>query len=317
MDRLAWSKLHGTLAPALPLAVLLVLLAGVAAAEPAFLSFDNLAMLAGESSVLLLLAGGQTLVILLGGIDLSMAALAGLVSVLLALALPGMGAAAVPAVLALSTSFGLAQGAVHVRGQVPSLVVTLAGGGICAGIALALGHTTISVTEGYGAVGWLESGSLGVQHAFVFAVAALAALAAGLRWLPFGRRMYAIGLNPRAALLSGVRVGRVKMIAFALAGLFSGLAGMALVARTYTGSPAIADSLLLPSIAAVLVGGNAMTGGVGGMGRTLTGVLIITVLRTGIAAAGLDPAYEPIMYGVLIVVAVALTIDRSKMDVTK
>ncbi|SFU96874.1 ABC transporter permease [Pseudoduganella namucuonensis] len=305
------------LAAAIPLAVPLALLAGLGLVEPAFLSLDNLGMMAGESSVLLLLAGGQTLVILLGGIDLSMAALAALASVLLALALPGMGAGAVPAVLALTAAIGLCQGLAHVRGQLPSLVVTLAGGAICAGVALTLGHATIPVTDGYGAVGWLEGASLGVPHSFAFALAALTALAACLRWLAFGRRVYAVGLNPRAALLSGVRVGRVKLAAFTLSGLFSGLAGMALVARTYSGSPSIADSLLLPSIAAVLIGGNAITGGVGGMGRTLAGVLTLTVLRIGIAAAGLDPAYEPIVYGVLIVLAAALTIDRSKIGVTK
>lgn len=321
MDRLPPAARSPALAPALaaaiPAAVLLALLAGAALVEPTFLSLDNLAMMAGESSVLLLLASGQTLVILLGGIDLSMAALAALASVLLALALPGMGASGVPAVLALTTAIGLSQGVVHVHGQLPSLVVTLAGGAICAGVALGVGHTTIPVTDGYAAVGWLEGSSFGLPHSFAFAAAALIALAACLRWLAFGRRVYAAGLNPRAALMSGVRVGRVKIIAFALSGLFSGLAGMTLVARTYSGTPTIADSLLLPSIAAVLIGGNAITGGVGGMGRTLVGVLTITVLRVGTAAVGIDPAYEPIVYGVLIVSAVALTIDRSKMGVTK
>lgn len=305
------------IAAAIPLAVLLTLIVGAALVEPAFLAPANLAMLAGESSVLLLLATGQTMLILLGGIDLSMAALAALASVLLALALPAMGGAAVPAVLALSMAVGLFQGVVHVRGQLPSLVVSLAGGGICAGVALTLGHTTIPVTEGYDALGWMEGASAGVPHSFAFALAALLALAACLHMLAFGRRVYAIGLNPRAALMSGVPVGRVKLVAFALSGLFSGLAGMALVARTASGSPAIADSLLLPSIAAVLIGGNAITGGVGGLGRTLAGVLTITVLRVASAAVGLDPAYEPMMYGVLIVVAVALTVDREKIGVTK
>jgi len=81
--------------------------------------------------------------------------------------------------------------------------------------------------------------------------------------LPFGREVYAIGANPRAAQLSGIFVGRVKTLVFALSGLFSGLAGLAMVARTASGNPTIADSLLLPSIAAVLIGGTAMSGGSG------------------------------------------------------
>lgn len=311
------SRVRGIMAPFVPLAVLLALLGAVGVAEPSFLSLNNLSVLAGESSVILLLATAQTIVILLGGIDLSMAALTALASVLIALALPSMGFGGVLGVLALTTLLGAFQGTIHARAQLPSVVVTLAGFGIWSGIALAIAHTTIPVSAGYSAVGWLDDSSFAVPHSFALAATALLVLAASLRWLPLGRAIYAIGLNARAAQLSGIRVGRVTILAFALTGLFSGLAGMAMVARTYSGNPTIADSLLLPSIAAVLIGGNAMTGGVGGLGRTLIGVLTVTVLRVGIAATGFDPAYEPIVYGVLVVVAVALTTDRSKILVAK
>ena len=301
----------------MPLLALLALLGAVGVAAPSFLSVDSLAVLADESSVILLLATAQTLVILLGGIDLSMAALAALASVLIALSLPGLGWVGVMGTLALTTLLGAFQGFVHARAQLPSVIVTLAGLGIWSGVALAIAQATIPVTEGHAAVAWLEGSSLGVPHAFAFAAAALGALAAALRWLPLGRHIRAIGLNPQVALLSGVRVWRVKLIVFALTGLFSGLAGMLMVARTYSGSPTAADSLLLPSIAAVLIGGTAMTGGVGGLARTLIGTLAITVLRVGIAAAGVDPAFEPIAYGVLVVLVVALTTDRSGVSIAK
>lgn len=301
----------------MPLLALLALLGAVGVAAPSFLSVDSLAVLADESSVILLLATAQTLVILLGGIDLSMAALAALASVLIALSLPGLGWVGVMGTLALTTLLGAFQGFVHARAQLPSVIVTLAGLGIWSGVALAIAQATIPVTEGHATVAWLEGSSLGVPHAFAFAAAALGALAAALRWLPLGRYIRAIGLNPQVALLSGVRVWRVKLIVFALTGLFSGLAGMLMVARTYSGSPTAADSLLLPSIAAVLIGGTAMTGGVGGLARTLIGTLAITVLRVGIAAAGVDPAFEPIAYGVLVVIVVALTTDRSGVSIAK
>ena len=304
--------------PRLPLAFLLLLVGAMGAAKPSLLLAPaNLSLLADESSVILLLATGQTLVILLGGIDLSMAALAALVSVLIALGLASMGAAAVPAALALSTLLGAAQGAVHARAQLPSVIVTLAGLGLWSGIALAIAHTTVPISGGYDAIGWLEGSSLGVPHSFVFAATALGVLAALMRWLPFGRAVLAIGLNPRVAILSGIRVARVKILAFAVSGLFAGLAGMALAARSYSGNPSIADSLLLPSIAAVLIGGAAITGGVGGFAGTLVGVLIVTVLRMGIAAIGIDPGYEPIVYGVLVVDAAALSADRTGMRVVK
>ena len=122
-----------------------------------------------------------------------------------------------------------------------------------------------------------------------------------------GRYVKAIGLGETAALLSGVPVNFVKVVAFALSSLFAGLTGMALVARTYSGSPSAAASLLLPSIAAVVVGGTAITGGFGSYGRTIIGVLIITVLRVGIAIVGVDPGYEPLCYGLVVVCAAALT----------
>lgn len=300
-----------------PLAVLIALLGAVGSVEPSFLSLYSLSVIAGESSVILLLASPLTIVLLLGGIDLSMAALASLASVLIALTLPSLGFIGLVGVLTLTTLIGAIQGYIHARAQIPSFVVTLAGLGLWSGIALTIAHSTVPVSAGYSLVGWLEGSSFDVPHSFAFAVAVLIILAAALHWLPFGRSVYAIGMGERAARLSGIRVGRVKMFAFALTGLCSGLAGMAMVARTYSGNPTIADSLLFPSIAAVVIGGTAITGGVGGLGRTLIGVLIVTVLRVGIAVIGLDPAYDPIAYGLLMVGAVALTCDRSKILIIK
>jgi len=297
--------------PFAPLAVLLVLLIALGLVQGSFLSVDNLGMLAGESSVILLLATAQTLVILLGGIDLSMAALAALASVLIALSLPSAGLSGVLAVLGLTTCLGAFQGVVHARAQIPSVVVTLAGLGLWSGIALAIGHTTIPIAADHPAIAWLDGVSFGVPHSFAFAAAAWIAAGMCLYRLPFGRQVYAIGANPRAAMMSGLFVGRIRILVFTLSGLFSGLAGLAMVARTASGNPTIADSLLLPSIAAVLIGGTAMTGGSGGLGRTLIGVLTVTVLRVGIAVMGFDPAYEPITYGVLVVAAASLTADRT------
>jgi len=314
-DRLApWRQAVG---PFIPLAVLVALVAAIGVVEPDLLSLGNLAVLADESSVILLLATAQTLVILIGGIDLSIAALAGLASVLIALALPSLGGLGVLGVLALTTAAGAFQGVVHARAQLPSVVVTLAGLGIWSGIALAIAHATIPVGAGFAAVAWLERSYAGLPGSFAFAAVALLLLAAALRWLPLGRQVYAIGLSPTVALLSGIRVDRVKVLAFATAGLFAGLAGMTMVARTSSGNPTIADSLLLPCIAAVVMGGTAMTGGIGGLARTLVGTLTVTVLRAGIAAAGVAPAFEPIAYGILVVSAVALTARRRGAAVTK
>jgi len=310
----AWRGFAGGRAP---LAVLAAFVLAIGVAAPSFLSAYSLGVLAGESSVILILAIGQTVVIILGRIDLSMTALASLTSVLIALLLPKFGVAALLGALCLATLIGGVQGLVHARAQIPSFVVTLAGLGLWSGVALSMAHTTVPVADGYELVGWLEDRRFGVPHAFLVGLTALGLFQVALRRLPLGRYLYAIGLGEPVALLSGIRVWRVKVLAFAASGLCAGLAGMAMVARTSSGNPTIADSLLLPSLAAVLVGGTAITGGYGGLGRTLVGVLMVTVLRVGIAVVGIAPAYEPIAYGVLIAGAVALTIDRTKTAIVK
>jgi ribose transport system permease protein len=90
-----------------------------------------------------------------------------------------------------------------------------------------------------------------------------------------------------------------------------------LAASQFSGAPTLADSLLLPAIAAVVVGGTAITGGVGGPLRTLVGALLIVVLRTGMSVVGVDPSYEQIVYGVVIIAAVALTLDRGQLGIVK
>jgi ribose transport system permease protein len=274
-------------------------------------------VLADESSVILILAAAQTIIVLLGGIDLSMTAVASLSSVLIALALPSSGPAGIPVVLALTTAIGAIQGLIQTRGQIPSFIVTLGGMGVWSGLALTIAHSTIPVTAVYSTLDWLAHSTMGVPNSFNLALAAVMVLGGALRWLPFGRYIYAIGLGERVAILSGVRAGQVKVLAFALTGLFSGLAGLVMVARNSSGSPTIADSLLLPSVASVVIGGTLITGGEGGLWRTLIGVLTVTVLRLGLATLGLNPAYEPIAYGLLAIAAVALTIDHSRADIVK
>ena len=172
-------------------------------------------------------------------------------------------------------------------------------------------------TTGYEIIGWLEARSAGALNSFLLGLAVLCALRTALCRLRLGRYLYATGLGEAATLLSGIRVWRVKAIGFGLNGLCAGLAGMVMAARTSSGSPTLADGMLLPSIAAVVVGGTAITGGEGGLRRTLMGVLMITVMEVGIALTGIGPAYDPIAYGVILIIAAALTLDRSKVSVVK
>ncbi|TPI41348.1 ABC transporter permease [Mesorhizobium sp. B3-1-6] len=308
------SSLGVSLAPA---GVLVVLVLGIGAVQPSFLSLYSLSVLAAECVPILLLSLAQTAVILLGAIDLSIAAVASLASVLVALLLPGYGVAGLAAVLLLSTLVGAGQGYVQFKAQIPSFVVTLAGMGLWSGVALSIAHTTVPVSRNYDLVGWIEGTLVGLPVSFLVSIAAGLMLWLSFRWSRMGRYVRAIGLGESAAILSGVPVGGIKIMVFALSGLLAGLTGIASVARTYSGNPSAATSLLLPSIAAVVVGGTTITGGLGGFVQTIIGVLVITVLRVGIAVAGVDPGYEPLCYGLVIIGAVALTTDRIRLAVVK
>ena len=116
---------------------------------------------------------------------------------------------------------------------------------------------------------------------------------------------------------SGVKVDRQKVFAFVLSAAFAALAGVILAGRLASGSPTLAAELLLPSIAAVVVGGTAITGGVGSIWRTLVGALIISVVRIGMTFLGVNIFAQNIVFGAVLIAAVAITIDRSKIPIVK
>lgn len=302
----------------MPGAVLAVLVAAIAVANPNFLRAGSIWTVLDSAVPILILATGAMLVILCGGIDLSVAALASLASVLVALWIPLLGGWAVPAVVLLCALAGLMQGAIHVVAQIPSFLVTLGGMAVWAGLALVIsGAATIGVSGTTLDWAFTRVGDARIPSAVLIAAALVVIVAVVLQFTPLRRWLVAIGSSESAALMAGVPVAQTKMAVFAVSGACAGFAGVMLVGRTFSGAPSLADSLLLPVVAAIVVGGTAITGGFGGIGRTVIGVLIITVLRVGLSVAGVDSSYEQIFYGVLVIGAVALTIDRSKLPFVK
>jgi ribose transport system permease protein len=303
------------LTPLIPLVVLIALVLVITIKQPNFLSLYSMRGLLESVAPLLLLALGQMFVILTGGIDLAFAAVASFGTVLLALWIPDMGPGGIVLALLVTSLIGFVNGFVVAKAQVPSFIVTLGALGLYSGIGLWIsGASTIRLSEGYDVVGWLAdlriaqlpaSGLLAIVIAVVIAVL--------MGTLRRGRALHALGLAEPAVLMSGISTVRLRILAFTLSGLFSGLAAVMLVALQRSGGPSLADSMQLPAIAAVVIGGTAITGGVGGAMKTLIGALIIVVLRVGLSAVGVDPAWEQVFYGAVIVAAVALTIDRSRL----
>jgi ribose transport system permease protein len=166
-------------------------------------------------------------------------------------------------------------------------------------------------------VEWITNKTVGIPHEVIIGAVVLALALFVERYTPFGRYSTAIGAGEPATWASGVRVSRYKIIALAMSGTLAGLSGVVLAGRLSSGSPTLAGEFLLPAIAAVIVGGTAITGGVGSVWRTLVGALIITTLRIGMTFVNVDVFAQQIVFGVMMVLAVAITIDRSKIPIVK
>ncbi|MDR3494726.1 MAG: ABC transporter permease [Ancalomicrobiaceae bacterium] len=303
-------------APALFLAVLVAV---ITVATPDFAQPGNLLGVLADTATLFVLAAGMTFVILIGGIDLAAHTIASLSSVVVALLLPTLGYGAFPVALAVGFASGLFSGVVHVRLHVPSFIATLATSGVVSGVALLVSDArTISIdAAGRSQLAWITGSVAGVPAVVLIAAAVFLACAFVQRFTRFGRRSLAIGAGEPAAWASGIRVGRQKIIAFALCGTLAALAGALLAGRLSAGTPVLGNQLLLPAIASVIVGGTAITGGAGGIGRTLIGALIITVVRIGMTFVGVNIFAQQVVFGLVLIAAVAVTIDRTKIPIVK
>ena len=310
---------RNTLQGAIPPILLAGLILIVEIGSPGFLTGETLTLLFANTAVLFILATGVTFVILIGGIDLSIQSVASLASVILAQLLPSLGSFAFPVAILAGLGFGLLSGFVHVRLRVPSFVATLASGGVVAGIALwsAQGRAITIEEGGRASIAWINGSVSGVPAAVLIAVVVGLAGFLVLRYTRFGRHSMAVGAGEPAAIAAGINVDRTKIIAFAISGMLAAVAGVTLAARLSSGSPSLANQLLLPAIAAVIVGGTAITGGLGSIERTAVGALIISIVRLGMTFVGVNIFFENVVFGSMLILAVAITIDRSKIAIIK
>ena len=309
----------GSIRAAIPIILLLGLVTLIGALRPSFLTADTLLVVMADTATLFILAAGITFVVMLGGIDLSIQAVASLSSVIVAITLSHIGYWAFPATLLVGFITGAFSGVVHVWLRIPSFIVTLATSGLVAAAALLLSQErSITIGEtGRAYLSWITGRPFGIPSVIV--VGALVAVV-GIwlqRYTPFGRYSTAIGAGEAATWASGVKVNRQKVIAYSLSAGLAALAGILLTGRLSSGSPTLANELLLPAIASVVVGGTSITGGAGGIGRTVIGALIISVVRVGMTFVGVDIFAQQIVFGTVLILAVAVTIDRTKILIVK
>ena len=300
-----------------PFMVLVIVCLGFAIFSDHFVSARNLETVLRQAAVLSIAAMGGTFVILMGSIDLSVGSVVGLSSVVVAFFMQSLGIAAIPTGLIVGALIGAMVGLICAKLKVPSFIVTL-------GVLVAGHGAMLHITEGRPIMvrdeflRWIGSGAVaGIPTIVIVAIGAFAIAYFIQHHTVLGRSIVAIGGGEVVAQRSGIRVDRVKILTFMLAGIFSGLAGIVLVSRMGAGSPTAGTGLELDVIAAVVIGGTPLTGGMGGVGGTVIGALIIAVLSNGLNLAGVSSYTQLIIKGAVLVAAVIISIDRKKIGIIK
>jgi len=296
----------------------LVLLFG--ALSENFLSARTFLTLANRIPGLAVIATGMTLVLIIGGIDLSVGSVLGLCGAVLGIAMVDghlpFWAAAILA-LAIGLAAGITNGLISVCLGIPSFIVTLGMLEIGRGLAYL---TTASQTKYIGSAAEGISKSipgLGVSMAFVVSVLAVVAGQIVLTRTIFGRYLIAIGTNESAVRFAGINPRPVKIAAFAITGLLSGLAAVFYTSRLGSSDPNAGAGLELAAIAAVVIGGTSLMGGRGSVINTFFGVLIIATLEAGLAQVGASEPTKRVITGVVIVGAVILDAWRHHLAGSK
>jgi ribose transport system permease protein len=300
-----------------PALILLLLIVAVSLTTPIFLTSRNIGNVFSQTSVIAVVALGQLLVIVTRGIDLSVGSTIALSGVTGAVVFEHTHSSIVviAAILGTGVAVGLVNGLVYVYGRVPHpFIVTLATLSIVRGIALWASDGTL-VPNMPGTVQTLGGGTINWLPYSIFVVAGLALCTLVLTtWLVWGRWLYAVGGNPEAARRSSIPTRRVLVTVYVLSGLAAGVGGLLTAGLIDGGSPTAGDLAELDSIAAVIIGGAAFAGGRGNVGNALVGAFTIGVIRNALNLHNVDPFYQLMAIGVIVLIAVEADVLRGFIE---
>jgi ribose/xylose/arabinose/galactoside ABC-type transport system permease subunit len=281
--------------------------------SPAFLTASNVINVLRQVSINAVLAVGVTYVILTGGIDLSLGSVVAITGVLAAtFAHPGAYPLVVPLGIGVLGGFviGGVNGAVITRFRVAPFIATLGMMTIARGGALIIsgGRPVSDLSESFNFIG--NGSLLGVPVPVLILAAVFGVSYFVLRKTTFGRYVYAVGGNEEAARASGIGTGRVKIACYSICAGLAGLAGIIQASRITTGQPNAGIAYELDAIAAVVIGGTSLSGGIGGVTGTILGALIIGTLNNGLDLLDVSSYYQQVIKGVIIIGAVILDRER-------
>ena len=286
---------------------------------PVFLKAENLLNIGNQVVVIALLAAGMTLVIITGGIDLSVGSLVALSAVVTALVIRGVGGASasfagmllgVAAGIGAGAAFGLASGMLITVFRLPPFIATLGTMQVASGVAylLAKGQSIYDIPARFVWLG--RESTFGLPNGVVLMAMIYVIGHLLMAHTTIGRYLYAIGGNPEAARLSGVRVPFVLLFAYLASGTLSGLGGVVVASQLKAGAPTYGQMYELYAIAAAVVGGVSLAGGSGRILGTLIGVLIISVIQNGMNLTGVESYLQKVVLGLVILAAVIVDTAR-------
>ena len=308
-DRLRLSEMFSLKGATGPLIGLLLLCAVLSVATDSFLSVRNFLNILDQITVLGIMAVGMTFVILIAGIDLSVGSVVALSMMVLGYLNVVAGYpmyVAIPGALCAAALTGMVAGLLITEFKVPPFIATLAMMSIARGLAN-------MITNGSQIIGfppWFNMAAI-IRHGGYLTITVSVMLVVFIVALLFqqfrkgGRVLYAIGGNPEVARLAGINVKRATVLVYTACAALSGLGGILLAARLDAVQPTIGIAYELDAIAAVVIGGTSLSGGTGGIGGTIIGVLIIGVLRNGLNLLAVSPFLQAVIIGLVIVLAVA------------
>lgn len=317
MDRAVFMFLRHNLGIMLVLLLLVVLLSVL---SPVFLTPNNLLTVLKQISHNMCLALGMTLVIILGGIDLSVGALVAMIGTVTVGLIVNQGVPIFAGIL-IGLFLGIICGAINggfvAFFKFPAFIVTLSMMNIARGAAYIYcgGKTTRIMDERFVKIG---TGSLGlIPVPVIYMLVMIVIFSILLNKTKFGTYIYAIGGNREAARLSGVPIKLTEIAVFTIAGFMASFAGIVLAARMYSGQPSVGDGHELNAIAACVLGGISMSGGVGRIGGTVMGVLVMGVINNGLNLLNVSTYWQYVAKGAIILIAVMVDWmkQRSKVKV--
>jgi fructose transport system permease protein len=295
-----------------PLAALVLAMAFFSLKSGQFLQGQNLSLVLQQVVEVGVLAIGQTLIILTAGIDLSCGAVMALSMIVMTKLAVVNGLPAIPAILigiGASAAFGLLNGLLVTKIRLPAFIVTLG----TLNIALALVHiysNEQTIANPPSAMTFLgrtfSIGGTDITYSVVVLLALFAVAWFVLTQTTWGGRVYAVGNNPEAARLTGIRTDRLIVSVYVVAGVIYGIAALLLVSRTQVGDPNAGQNDNLDSITAVVLGGTSLFGGRGNVIGTLIGALIVGIFRNGLVLMGVSSVYQILITGILVILAVSV-----------